>query len=164
MLKRILTHLLLAAMVSAAHAAGPSVQLHDLEGKPRNASEFIGHGKWVVVVVWAHDCRVCAEEIDEMNALHKARSDRDVSVLGVSIDGRTKLEAARAFVSRHNLPFTNLVAEPEKELMMRFGGGPFIGTPTYYFYHPSGKIVSRNVGPTSRKDVEKFIDGYSEGS
>ena len=164
MLKRILANLFLAVMVSVAHAASPSVQLHDLEGKPRNASEFIGHGKWVIVVVWAHDCRVCAEEIDEMSALHTARSDSYVSVLGVSIDGREQLKAARDFVSRHNLPFVNLVAEPEKELMMRFGGGPFIGTPTFYFYDPTGQIVSRNVGPTSRNEVEKFIDNYNKSS
>jgi hypothetical protein len=45
--------------------------------------------------------------------------------------------------------------------MMKFGGGPFIGTPTFYIYDPSGKIVARNVGPTSQKDVEKFIDNHN---
>ncbi|MEW6131591.1 MAG: TlpA disulfide reductase family protein [Pseudomonadota bacterium] len=161
MLQRILALLILLLFSTAIHAAAPSVELRDLDGRPRNANEFIGHGKWTVVVAWAHDCLICKREIHEMAAFHVAHKDRDAIVLGVSIDGMDKLREAREFVADHKLPFVNLIAEPEQEVMMAFGGGPFIGTPTYYIYDPSGKIVARNVGPTSQHDVEKFIDGYN---
>lgn len=162
MLQRILAPLVLLLFSTAIHAAAPSVELRDLDGKPRNANEFIGHGKWTVVVAWAHDCFLCNHEIKHMTAFHNAHKNKDAIVLGVSIDGMEKIKDAREFVADHKLPFVNLVAEPEQEVMMAFGGGPFIGTPTYYIYDPSGKIVARNVGPTSQQDVEKFIDRHSE--
>lgn len=161
MLQRIFLGLALIFMASTVHAQAPSVQLRDLDGKPRNVNEFIGQGKWIIVAVWAHDCRICAEEIHEMSALHKARGEKDTAVLGVSIDGMERIKEAQGFVTRHKLPFVNLVAEPEREVLLRFGGGPFIGTPTFYFYDPTGRIVARNVGPTTQKAVEEFIEAFN---
>jgi peroxiredoxin len=162
MLKRMFLGLALALASVAAQAAAPDIVLRDLDGKPRNINEFIGQGKWIIVAVWAHDCHICAEEIHEMSALHQARNDKDAAVLGVSIDGMEKLALARGFADRHRLPFMNLVAEPEKEVLLRFGGGPFIGTPSFYFFDPAGRIVARNVGPTTRKDVEAFIESFNK--
>lgn len=164
MLQRFLAPLVLLLVAASVLAAAPSVELHGLDGKPRNANEFIGHGKWTVVVAWAHDCFICNHEIGQMTAFHNAHKNKDAIVLGVSIDGMEKIKDAREFVADHKLPFVNLVAEPEQEVMMAFGGGPFVGTPTFYIYDPSGKIVARNVGPTSRQDVEKFIDDYNKNS
>lgn len=138
-------------------AAAPDVPLIDLEGKPQNVNATIGHGKWVVVAIWAHDCRICASEIHEMASFHKAHANRDALVLGVTIDGKDKLAEARKFVRDHKLPFTNLVAEPEVEVIERFGGGDFVGTPTFYVYDPQGTIAAQQTGPLSQAEVEKFL-------
>lgn len=161
-LKQIFLGMAFTLLATAANAAAPSIQLRDLDGKPRNVNEFIGQSKWTIVVVWAHDCQICAEEIGEMRTLHAARGDKDVSVLGVSIDGVRQMAQARGFVALHRLPFTNLVAEPEQEVMARFGGGAFIGTPTFYFYEPGGKIVARRVGPLASRDAEEFIAAFND--
>jgi peroxiredoxin len=136
----------------------PDIPLRGLDGKARNAGEFIGKGKWTVVVAWAHDCHICSLEIHEMSDLHKARGGRDVTVLGVTIDGYERVKQSRTFVNKHKLPFVNLVAEPTQEVLMKFGAGEFVGTPTYYIYNPEGRIVGRNTGPVSRQEVETFID------
>lgn len=161
-LKQIFLGMALSLLAMAAGAAAPGIELRDLEGKPRNVNEFIGQGKWTVVAVWAHDCKVCAEEIGEMRALHAARGAKDITVLGVSIDGSRQMAQARGFVALHKLPFTNLVAEPEQEVMARFGGGAFIGTPTFYIYEPGGKIVARRVGPLASRDAEEFIAAFND--
>jgi len=149
-----LTATLLAGPVMAA---APDIALIDLDGKPQNVNATIGKGKWTVVAIWAHNCPICAMEIHEMSSFHKAHANKDAVVLGVSIDGKEKLDLARKFVSDHKLPFTNLVAEPEVEVVGRFGGGDFVGTPTFYIYDPQGAIKAEQVGPLSRKDVEKFL-------
>jgi peroxiredoxin len=160
MKRRFLSGLALMAVLTSApaRAAVPDVPLIDLDGKPQNVNTVIGRGKWVVVALWAHDCRICAAEIHEMASFHKAHAGRDAQVLGVSIDGKDKIEKARQFVRDHKLPFPNLVAEPEVEVVERFGGGEFVGTPTFYVYDPKGEIVAQQVGPLSRAEVEKFLE------
>lgn len=160
MKQHLLSALLLATALFAgtARAAAPDVPLIDLDGKPQNANATIGRGKWVVVVLWAHDCRICASEIHEMASFHKAHAGRDAQVLGVTLDGKDKIEAARKFVRDHKLPFPNLVAEPEVEVVERFGGGEFVGTPTHYVYSPQGKIMAQQAGPLTRAEVEKFLE------
>ena len=123
--------LLGSILTMTAWADAPSVVLRDLNGRERNLNEFVGHGKWTVVVAWAHDCRICDREIGEMVLFHNAHSKKDASVLGVTLDGAKKLPQARAFVKRHKLPFVNLVAEPTQKVMTQFGAGEFVGTPTY---------------------------------
>ncbi len=145
------------ASVTVALAA-PDVALKDFAGRERNVNEFIGRGKWVAVTVWAHDCGVCAAEIHEMADFHRVRKDRDALVLGVSIDGYDRRRQAEAFVKRHNLPFTNLIAEPSQEVILKFGAGELVGTPTTYLYEPSGRLAAMTIGPVSRHDIESYIE------
>lgn len=140
-----------------AGAAGPSLILKDLNGASRNVNEFVGQGKWVVVAVWAHNCHYCNQDIHQMAFFHDDHRKRDAIVLGVSVDGWNGRDKARAFVERHALPFPNLIAEPTQDVMLEFGAGMFIGTPTYYIYAPDGELVANNVGPLSQEDIEQFI-------
>ena len=153
--------LAIAFVMSAAHAAAPDITLQDLDGRPRNVNEYIGHGKWAILVFWMHDCKICAAEIHHMSAFHKAHQDKDAIVLGITIDGAAYREEAKRFVATHQLPFTNLITEPDMEAIKRFGGGKFIGTPTHYFFDPTGRIVGRKIGPISGADIEEFIAAFN---
>lgn len=154
---RLLVGIFSILMASAAGAESPSIELRGFDGKPHNVNEYIGHGKWVVVVTWAHDCHICGDEIHHMADFHQAHKGRDATVLGVSIDGYDQATLARAFADRYKLPFPNLIAEPSQEVMTQFGAGEFVGTPTYYIYNPQGKIVGQNIGPITRKEVDDFL-------
>lgn len=145
--------LLLVPLLAAA--AGPDVDLKDMDGKQRNANEFIGKGKWTVVAVWAADCGICNQEIHHMASFHAAHKDMNATVLGVSIDGLRKKQQALGFVQRHQLTFPNLLVELPQ--MQKFGGGPLTGTPTYYIYSPQGKLLAIQVGPITQEHAEKFI-------
>ena len=138
-----------------ASAAGPDVRLKDMDGKQRNANEYIGQGKWTVVAVWAADCAICNQEIHHMASFHAAHKDTDATVLGVSIDGHDRKKQALGFVQGHRLPFPNLLAELPQ--MQKFGGGPVMGTPTYFIYSPQGKLLAAQVGPITQEHAEKYI-------
>lgn len=161
MLKKSFFGLALALMAASVLAGSPDIPLRDMEGKPRNVNEFIGKGKWVIVAAWAHDCRVCESEMPDISGFHMRHKDKDAIVLGVTIDGMELIKEARGFVAKHKLPFPNLVAEPEQEVMMKFGGGSFVGTPTHYMYDPSGRLVARKIGPLPGKDIEEFIEAFN---
>lgn len=137
--------------------AAPDIELKDLAGKASNVNQYIGHGKWTVVVAWAHDCHVCNQEIHHMVFLHDEHKKKDATVLGISVDGYAKRRQAAAFIERHGLDFPNLITEPEQAIMRRFGAGSFVGTPTYYVYDPKGKLVAKNVGAVTQEDIEAFI-------
>ncbi len=164
MIIRLFLSMALALILSTAHAAAPDIALQTLDGQPRNVNEIIGHGKWVIVVFWAHDCKICASEIHHMNEFHAAHKDKDAIVLGVTIDGVALIDRARGFAAKHKLQFLNLVTEPEVEIVEQFGGGKFVGTPTHYFYEPTGRIVGRKIGPLSGADLEEFIEAFNKSS
>lgn len=161
---RIMAGLCLAAFLGSASASAPNIALPALDGTPRNVNEFIGKGKWVTVAFWAHDCPICKSEIHKLNAFHVKHKNKDAIVLGVSVDGAAYLQQAREFARDHRLQFTNLITEPDADAFKQFGGGTFIGTPTHYFYDPSGRIVGRKIGPISGADIEAFIDAFNNSA
>ncbi|MEW5966288.1 MAG: TlpA disulfide reductase family protein [Pseudomonadota bacterium] len=152
----------LTLLALAAQASAPSIELRDFDNTPRNVNEFIGQGQWTIVAVWAHDCPICDKELPQMSAFHAAHRDRGGAVLGVTIDGLAQVDEARTFAARHRLPFVNLIAEPDPELLAKFGGGTFVGTPTHFFFDPLGRIVGRKVGPLPKEDLEAFIDVFNK--
>ena len=155
MRKYLLLLLLLVALPALATA--PDLNFRDFDGKERHASEFIGNGKWTVVVIWENDCPICNAEIHTMEFFHLDHMDKDAIVLGISIDGWKKRKLAEDFVQRHDLTFTNLLIELDITELLKFGGGMFVGTPTFYIYDPSGEIVARQIGPLPIDALENFI-------
>ncbi len=147
-----------------AVSAAPDLVLKDFSGNEHNVSEYIGKGKWTVVVIWAHNCPACNSEIHHMTFFHDAHKDKDATVLGVTVDGWSQREKAQIFVDTHALNFPNLIAEPRREVMIKFGGGDFYGTPTFYIYSPRGEYLARQEGRLTQEDVEKFINSARQAS
>ena len=152
-INRLALALLLVSLPAAA--AGPDIVLRDFTGRPRNVNEFIGHGKWLVVVVWLADCPICKRDIHHMTFFHDEHGKKDAAVLGVSVDGYANREKALGFVADHALNFPNLIGD--RGDASRFGGGPFIGTPTYYIFSPEGKYMTGRVGGQTQEQVEQII-------
>lgn len=149
---------LCSLLAAPVFPASPDVPLSDFEGRVHNIATHLGQGQWVVVVAWAHDCHVCEAEMAEMARFHRDHAGKDARVVGISIDGFELRDQARAFVERHRLPFPNFLVEPDQEVMMRFGGGPFYGTPTHYLYDPAGRLVAMSTGAITAQELRSYID------
>lgn len=143
-----------------ALAAGPDVRLRDLDGKERNVNEFVGHGKWTIVVIWSADCPICRRDIYHMTFFHEEHRKRDATVLGLSIDGYANRDKARAFIDDQSLNFPNLIGDPNDP--DRISGAMFIGTPTYYFFSPEGKFMTQRIGPLTQQQAEEVIRGLDQ--
>jgi peroxiredoxin len=148
--------------IQLANAAGPDLVLSDLNGKPVPVSKYIGQGKWTLVMLWAHNCPVCNREVDNISFFYDDHKNKGVNVLGVSVDGPSQIAKAQAFVDDHLVDFPNLVIEPAAQQIEKFGGGPFVGTPTFYVYSPEGKLVAKNVGAISIKALNEFLAKQQE--
>lgn len=147
--------LCLNVVVAPATAAG----LKDLQGQARSLDEFTGKGKWLVVMFWASDCHICNAEAANYNAFHEKYQASNATVLGLSLDGAAKQAAARAFVQRHALAFPNLVGEPEtvSDLYVELTGAPWVGTPSFLIYSPTGRLKARQAGAVPVALIEDFI-------
>lgn len=148
------------ALASAFASAGP---LSDFDGQPRALEDYLGRGKWLVVMFWASDCRVCNSEAYQYVDFHDLHHDRDAQVLGISMDGTAGLAAARAFVQRHGVTFPNLIGDPEAvaRLYHRYTGEPFRGTPSFLVFDPRGELQARQVGAVPRTVIEEFIEAHA---
>lgn len=140
---------------TGARAAAPNVTLPDLDGKPHRVSEYIGKGRWTVVTVWSADCPICRREMYHMTFLHDEHKDRDLRVLGLSIDGVANRGKAQEFVDEQVLNFPSLLGTPDDAT--RLSGQRFAGTPTYYFFTPDGHFVAQRVGALTQVQAEHLL-------
>lgn len=151
-----------AALISwfslAANAAQDTI-FTDFNGQPRSIESFAGNGKWLVVMIWAHDCPICDQEAESYAMFHEAHKDKDATVLGVSIDGAAHKADAQAFIDRHGLPFPNIIGEPQPAMLyyMMQTQSQFRGTPTIMVYDPNGQLVAAQAGAVPTDIIEKFI-------
>lgn len=93
-----------------------------------------------------------------MAFFHDDHAEKNATVLGISMDGFDQVEKARGFINRHDLNFPNLLIELSELEFLKFGGGRYVGTPTFYLYNPEGKLLAKNIGPVSAEDLENFIN------
>lgn len=148
---------------AAASAASPDVTLNDVDGTPRHFSEFIGRGKWTVLVVWGPRCPPCIAEMPDMQKFHDANQGR-ADVLGVAVDfpsfGHARRDEVAKFAGDYLINFPLLLGDAET--FTRFGGDDLLGVPTTVIYDRNGAIVARHTGSVSRDMVERFIDKWDQ--
>ncbi|MBD3670102.1 MAG: TlpA family protein disulfide reductase [Gammaproteobacteria bacterium] len=128
-------------------------------GNPARIEDYTGKGKWLVVMIWAHDCHVCNAEASHYDFFHDAHKRTDATVLGVTLDGQAHREEAMEFVARHDLSFPNLIGEPSDVMRMfsELTQVAWVGTPSFLIYDPEGKLVVQQIGAVPVELIEAFI-------
>lgn len=151
--------LALFGLVATAVAEDAAEIFSDFSGQPRTIESFAGKGKWLVVMIWASDCHVCNVEAESYAQFHLAHKDKDATLLGISIDGQEKKAEAEAFIKRHDLPFPNLIGEPQTAMLyyMMISGAQFVGTPTILLYGPDGTLLAAQGGAVPPEVIEAFM-------
>lgn len=92
-----------------------------------------------------------------MTFFHSDHANKDATVLGISMDGFNQVNKSKDFIERHDLNFPNLLIELSELEFLKFGGGRYVGTPTFYLYNPAGELMAKNIGPVSTEALEDFI-------
>jgi peroxiredoxin len=150
--------LLLLLAAPTASASSPLFQNLDSDAFETidNHSE---QGKWLVVMIWAHDCEICEREVGSYQQFHDRHQQVDARVLGITIDGSSKKKAALGFVNRHQLEFANLLGEPETvtAYYQLLTGSRWIGTPSFLIFAPGGELKAAQAGGVPVEVVENFI-------
>ncbi len=135
----------------------------DFDGNPRNMDTFTSSGSWLVLMIWAHDCRICDEEVGSFEQYHLKTDTKAFQVVGLSLDGMDGKSKALGFIRRHKLTFPNLIGELT-EVMSYYRSmthSMFVGTPSILLFSPQGEIKAVQVGPASPEAIEKFVSKNS---
>jgi peroxiredoxin len=149
---------LLILLFSSSTYAGE--KFDDFSGNQKSVADYVGNGKWLVVMLWASDCHVCNQEAHQYVNFHKQHKSKDAHILGISLDGASKKSEAREFLQRHKINFPSLIGEPEKVATMyqELTGGSWVGTPSFMVYTPGGELLGAQAGAVPVSVIESFIE------
>ena len=131
----------------------------DFDGKSQKVENYLGKGKWTIVMMWASDCHICNREAHQYVDFHMIHSDTDATVLGISLDGESRKKEAEKFIKKHSVDFPNLIAEPEtvSSFYQKLTGQFFSGTPTFLIYSPTGELKAAQAGAVPTALIEDFM-------
>jgi len=144
-----------------ALAANPvaAFQLQSLQAERVNLNDYVGDGRWTLVMFWSTDCIPCEEQKPMIEAFHRDHVNKDASVVGIALDGIDQIDAIEVLIDRHDPSYPNLVVFTDvfhrqfKELT----GKDFRATPTYLLYAPDGTLAGARAGPIERKTIEDIV-------
>ena len=130
----------------------------DFDGKKYSLNDVRGKGKWLIVMVWRHDCHVCNQEVGQYMKFHSKNKDSLATVLGITLDGVAGKKKASAFIKRHKVNFPNLLVDNStfSDLYRAFSGKQFRGTPTIIIFSRDGTHKGQQPGAVPTSIIEKF--------
>jgi thiol-disulfide isomerase/thioredoxin len=165
MLKRfhILFYTFLFTLSQVAHTAEHDLLLDSTDGKKHALNAYIGHGKWVVVNVWATACPYCRHELYDLINFHEAHHHKDAMVLGLTLDFPSfdfpDADRLAQFASDYFIDYPLLLVNGD--VASRVIGQPVNMVPLSFFYNPEGKLVYRLNGMVTEKVLEQVINSNS---
>jgi len=147
------------AFAAVSFAGTEQYGLKTIAGKDTSLEQYLGKGKWKVVILWASDCHYCNQEAEQYIQFHEENKDKNLELLGISLDGAAKLQDAKDFIKRHDVTFPNLIGEFDQVASMyeSLTGGQWSGTPTILIYNPQGELKAAQPGAVPVSLIEEFV-------
>lgn len=122
--------------------------------------EFIRSNKDKIVAVtfWATWCKVCQEHLPELNTLYGKYKDKNVEIIGVSLDDKGK--EVNDFVERKGITFPVLRAKDKEEMSYVYN----VRKLPIIYYYKKGELEHTEEGYTDSEHIEEDLRSCLEGS
>lgn len=157
---------LVVAWHSVSTAVSLDVSLKSIDGNSHKLSDYIGHGKWVVLNIWGTRCPPCREEMPGLVRFHDEHKDSDAIVVGIAIDfpsyGYAKKQEVISFSEDFFIDFPLLLSD--SSITENLGLGRLEALPSTYLFNPDGKLVGMQVGAITQEILENFINKHNKNS
>lgn len=168
MIAKLLSALVLAVSMASVpvFAKAPDLGLLTTSGAPASLDQWVGKGKWVLVMFWATNCAICEQNKPSIVEFHDKYKDKNAVVVGVAIDGMDKIEQIKEKMREIPANYTDLVAQDLGLMAANFqiaADEPFRGTPTYWFFSPKGELKAVNPGPVRLQALEDYMARFPNG-
>ena len=158
--RRLMVFLTLVSMLLGTGLV-QAFQLQSMDASRVDLNDYVGGGRWTLVMFWSTDCIPCEQQKPMIEAFHHDHEAVDARVVGVALDGMEARAEIQKLVERHNPSYPNLVVFTDvfhrqfKELT----GKDFRATPTYLLFDPSGKLAGARTGMIERAALEAVVAG-----
>lgn len=135
----------------AGDLANLSYKLKDMNGQEVNLASF--KGRPIILNFWATWCGPCKAEIPMLMALADQYRDRQLAVLGVSVDDSP--EDLRKFAEEFKMNYPVLVGLGQHEFQEKFEA--VVAIPVTWFIRPDGTVLKKHQGPASKDWFESQV-------
>jgi len=152
--------ILLAGCSSKGGAGGPApdFSLKDISGNTVSLKDL--RGKYVILDFWATWCPPCLMSIPELVSLHGKYKEKDLVVLGISLDDPDKVDtrALNRFRDQYRIGYT--ILRGNEKVVHDYSGPGGMPIPTMFLLDREGRIVEKLVGfipGRVEKSIKKLI-------
>ncbi len=114
--------------------------------------------KVVAVTFWATWCKVCQEHLPELNTLYGKYKDKNVEIIGVSLDDKGK--EVKDFVERKGITIPVLRAKDKEEMSYVYN----VRKLPIIYYYKNGELEHTEEGYTDPEHIEEDLRSCFEGS
>lgn len=132
----------------------------DFDGKRISVHDYIGDGRWTVVMLWSLNCVLCEKQKPAIEAFHNKHKQSNAHVLGLVTDGHEYISQIEQFMNTKPVAFPSLVVFGDvfNEQVMKETGKPFPTSPGYLVYSPDGQL---ELAINNRVEIDELL-GYLE--
>ena len=122
--------------------------LESLDKQRVDLLDYVGDGRWTIIMFWSTDCVACEEQKPAFEAFHRKHENTVAKVMGIALDGMENEAGIKKLIDLHEPSYTNLVVYTDvfyrqyEELV----GKPFRITPTYLVFDPEGNVAGNIYG------------------
>lgn len=134
-------------------------QLQSLEADRVNLDEYVGDGRWTLVMFWSTDCIPCEQQKPMLEEFHQDHHKTRAAVVGIALDGMENKAGIDELIELHDPSYPNLVVFTDvfQRQFKELTGKDFRATPTYLLYTPDGQLAGSRAGPIERDFIEGII-------
>jgi thiol-disulfide isomerase/thioredoxin len=129
--------------------AGGEVQYLDADALLQKIAE--SKGKVVLVNFWATWCPACQQELPELTKLRAEFGDKDLLVIGASVD--KSLARLKSFLAKR--PLNYQVYQASDDAAMLYG---VQSIPVILMYDPKGELMIKHTGYASFEQLKLTVD------
>ena len=130
----------------------PDFTLRMDDGQPASLADF--RGKILVLNFWASWCGPCVDELPSLKQFAQRYADKDVVVLGISLDEDP--DAYEEFLKKYEINFLNM-RNPSHSVSDQYGT---FKLPETYIISRDGHLLNKIVGPTdwASQQMLEYVD------
>ena len=138
-------------------------QLQNLEKERVNLMDYVGDGRWTLIMFWATDCIPCEQQKPAFEVFHRQHKDSLASVVGIVIDGLEHEAEAAKLIDHHQPTYPNLVALSDvfHRQYQELVGKQFRITPTYLVFDPQGNLQGNIYGNMDFNALSQHIQAQN---
>ena len=154
----LITLLIISQSLMALGLSNPALEGSD--GVRYHLNDFIGKGRWTVMVVWGVECPACLEEMPDVQALYDRRDKTGIDVLGLAIDYPSfdfaDIQEVQLYEEDNFITFPSLIID--YQVYSELGLGRLKGTPTIVVLNPRGEVAAVQLGVVPMSLIEDFVN------